>query len=292
MNVPSLTIGRATVHFLNDGFWWDDGGAMFGVVPKELWSREKTASARNRIRMSLVCPLIIADGEVTLVDTGIGTRLSERERIIYDFARPNGIDAGLGLLGIERSDVTTVVLSHLHFDHCGGVIRGTAGGSALAFPRARHLIQRREWEVAMRPTNERLAAAYRHAPECLGVLTGDRLHLLDGATAVSASVRTLVSGGHTPTHQCAIIESAGAGLVHLADLAPTTSHLRPAWTMAYDVDPLETVEAKRRLLAEVTTKNWWVSLDHDDRVASGRFVVGGKVPALSDVIATPTYPGT
>jgi glyoxylase-like metal-dependent hydrolase (beta-lactamase superfamily II) len=290
MDVPSLTIGRATVHFLNDGFWWDDGGAMFGVVPKDLWSREKAASARNRIRMSLVCPLIVADGEVVLVDAGIGTRLGEKERAIYDLERPNGIDAGLRQLGLERGDVTMVILTHLHFDHCGGIVRTDRGATAVAFPRARHLVQRAEWEVAMQPTNERLAAAYRHAPQCLAALGGDRLALLEGPTPVSPSVRTLVTGGHTPTHQCVVVESEGAGLVHLADIAPTTAHLRPAWTMAYDVDPLESVEVKKRLLAEVAAKRWWVSLDHDDRVASGRLVTDGRAPALTDVIATPVLP--
>jgi glyoxylase-like metal-dependent hydrolase (beta-lactamase superfamily II) len=238
--------------------------------------------------MSLVCPLIVADGEVILVDTGIGNRLSAKERQIYELETGGGLEAGLQQVGLAAHDVTMVILSHLHFDHCGGVIRTRRGGApAVTFPRARHVIQRREWEVAFEPTNERLAAAYRHVPECLGRLGKDQLVLLEGPTAVTASVRVVVTGGHTPTHQCVIVEAAGAGLVHLADIAPTVSHLRPAWTMAYDVDPLESVEAKKRLLSEVVAKDWWVSLDHDDRVASGRVRMGEKGAVVTDVIATP-----
>jgi glyoxylase-like metal-dependent hydrolase (beta-lactamase superfamily II) len=288
MHIPALQVGSADIRFLNDGFWWDDGGAMFGVVPKDLWDRHKPADAHNRIHMSLVCPLIITDNEVILVDTGIGNRLEARERDIYHPDRGAGLAGGLRQIGLEPSDVTIVVLSHLHFDHCGGVVERTDTGSPrLAFPHARHLIQRQEWDVALHPTNPRDAAAYRHAPECLGSLTDRQLDLLDGPTAITPSVRAIPTGGHTPTHQCVVVESQGAGLVHLADLAPTTPHLRAGWTAAYDIDPLAVVEAKTRLLTEVIDKKWWVSFDHDDRVASGRLVGSGNKPAVTDAIPTP-----
>jgi glyoxylase-like metal-dependent hydrolase (beta-lactamase superfamily II) len=291
MSAPQLRIGDATVHLLNDGFWWDDGGAMFGVVPKDLWAREKPADERNRVHMSLVCPLIVADGEVILVDTGIGNRLQERERAIYRPERGAGLVGELRRLGLEPGDVTMVVLSHLHFDHCGGIVeRGSNGTLAVTFPRARHLMQRREWEEALRPANPRQAAAYQHAAECLGPLTGRALELLDGPTSLCPSVRTVITGGHTATHQCVVVESAGEGLVHLADLAPMTPHLRAGWTAAYDLDPLAAIEAKTRLLADVKAKGWWVSFDHDDRVASGRLGGEERRPLISDAIATPTPP--
>jgi glyoxylase-like metal-dependent hydrolase (beta-lactamase superfamily II) len=288
MNIPHLVIGDATVHFLNDGFWWDDGGAMFGVVPKDLWAQEKPADAHNRIRMSLVCPLILADSEVILVDTGIGNRLRGREKEIYRPERGPGLAGCLRLLGLEPEDVTIVVLSHLHFDHFGGVIhRGDAGTVTVAFPRARHVIQKREWEIAMRPSSHRHAAAYRHAGECMEPLSGGLLHLLDGPTALTPSVRTVITGGHTPTHQCVVVENGGAGLVHLADLAPTVPHLRSGWSAAYDLDPVRVGEEKARLLAEVIARNWWVSFDHDDRVASGRLSGSERRLEITDVLPTP-----
>jgi glyoxylase-like metal-dependent hydrolase (beta-lactamase superfamily II) len=287
-DIPQLTIGNATVSLLNDGFWWDDGGAMFGVVPKDRWAEEKPPDAHNRIHMSLVCPLILADGEAILVDAGIGNRLSAKERDIYRPARGAGIAGALRRLGMEPADITMVILSHLHFDHCGGIVNRTeTGATTIAFPRARHLIQRREWEGALHPTNDRLAAAYRHAAECIAPLAGRRLQLLDGPTAVTPSVRTLVTGGHTPSHQCVVVECEDAGLVHLADLAPTVPHLRSSWMAAYDLDPMECAESKMRLLAEATTKNWWISLDHDDLVASGRIRGDARRPAIFDTIRTP-----
>jgi glyoxylase-like metal-dependent hydrolase (beta-lactamase superfamily II) len=292
VTVPRVTIGAATAILLNDGFWWDDGGAMFGVVPKDLWAREKPADDANRIHMSLVCPLIVADGEVILVDTGIGDRLGERERRFYRPERGAGLVGCLRACGLEPEDVTMVVLSHLHFDHCGGVMSRTAtGGFALTYPRARHVIQRREWDAALSPSNTREAAAYRHAPECLSLLAGRHLALVDGSTGLTASVRVVTTGGHTPAHQCVVAENAGAGFVHLADLAPTVPHLRPAWTAAYDLDPLESLAAKTRVITQAIAAAWWVSFDHDDRIAVARLSGDPARPTIREELATPTPPG-
>jgi glyoxylase-like metal-dependent hydrolase (beta-lactamase superfamily II) len=287
MQIPHLTIGHATVHLLNDGFWWDDGGAMFGVVPRPLWEREHPADQRNRIHMSLVCPLVVADREVILVDAGIGDRLGPKEAGIYRPERGAGLVGQLALLGLAPEDVTMVILSHLHFDHCGGIVRrGTDDVFRATFPRARHVVQGRELRVALSPPNARLAAAYGHVRECLDPLAGHLVQRIDGSTSLTPSVRTVVTGGHTPTHQCVVIESDGTGLVHLADLAPTTSHLRPAWTAAYDLDPMQVLEEKDRILTEVVAKSWWVSFDHDVRIASARLQGGTKGPTIAEFVET------
>ena len=279
-----LRAGGVTIHFLNAGFWYDDGGAQFGIVPRELWSREKSPNARNRIKMSLTCPLIVSGQDVILVDTGIGNRLSEREVRIYTPDPADRLVNGLDALGLAPQDVTHVVLSHLHFDHVGGLIDKTAGGeSRPIFSQAQVVIQRAEWELASQPPDERLAAAYRHAPECLHALR--RVELLDGDTRLTPEVRTAVSGGHTAPHQCVIVEAGGTGLIHLADIVPTTSHLRPAWNAAYDTDPLATIAAKKRFFAEARAGNLWVSFSHDDAVAAGRLAPPtGKKPELAETI--------
>lgn len=277
--------GDVTIHFLNDGFWWDDGGAQFGIVPREIWQREKPPSARGRIRMSLTCPLIVTGAHLMLVDTGIGNRLTERELRFFTPQRGSGLAGQLRGLGYTPSDVTHVVLSHLHFDHLGGVVTRAADGALTpTFPNARVMVQRAEWELATRPRDERLAAAYRHAPECLDPL--DTIELVDGDTRLSDTVRTTVSGGHTAPHQCVIVEAGGTGLIHFADIVPTTSHLRPAWNAAYDTDPLTTIAAKKRLYAEAKQKGLWVSFSHDDEIAAGRLTDGdGPTPILTDTIA-------
>lgn len=279
-----LQAGSITVHFLNAGFWWDDGGAQFGIVPRELWEKEKPANTRHRIRLSLTCPLIVTGSELMLVDTGIGNRLSERERAIYTPEFGEGLVSGLRTLGFAPADVTHVILSHLHFDHVGGVIDKSVDGDIRpVFVNAQLYMQKAEWELAMAPPDERLAAAYRHAPECLRSL--EKVVLIDGDTPITPQIRTAVSGGHTGPHQCVIVEDGGTGLIHLADIVPTTSHLRLAWNAAYDTDPLTTIAAKKRFFAEARAKNLWVSFSHDDKVAAGRFAPEeGKTPQLEGTI--------
>lgn len=279
-----LRAGNITIHFLNAGFWWDDGGAQFGIVPRELWEKEKPANARHRIKMSLTCPLILTGSEVVLVDTGIGNRLSDRERQIYDPEPADRLTNGLRDLGLTPDDVTHVILSHLHFDHIGGVLdKAPSGELRPIFTKAQFYIQKAEWDVALAPTDERLAAAYRHAPECLRVL--DSVTLLAGDSTITPTIRTSTSGGHTDVHQCVIVEAGGTGLIHLADIVPTTSHIRLAWNAAYDTNPLSTIAAKKRFFAEARAKNLWVSFSHDDKVAAALLgPEGGKALQLAETI--------
>jgi glyoxylase-like metal-dependent hydrolase (beta-lactamase superfamily II) len=280
-----ITVGRIRVHLLNDGFFGMDGGAMFGVVPKPLWSKHVPADEENRIPMSLHCPLAIDGRDAILVDTGLGDRLSERERSIYRVDRRGGLEARLAEAGLAPEDVTHVILTHLHFDHLGGVIRRDgAGRPRAAFPRARHFVQRLELEAAERPQDARSAAAYEHAAECLAPLRGaGLLEVLDGPTSLGPRLRIVVTGGHTPSHQCPILTDAGEGFVHLGDVAPTRAHMRPAWNQAYDLSPLETMSAKRSLLEHAARERWWVSFDHDHQIACGRLAPGwGKSGELVD----------
>jgi glyoxylase-like metal-dependent hydrolase (beta-lactamase superfamily II) len=235
--------------------------------------------------MSLHCPLAVDGKDVILVDTGLGERLSEGEREIYKVDRRGGLRARLAEAGLDPEDVTHVVLTHLHFDHLGGAIVRPPGGEARpAFPRARYFVQRRELEAALHPAEERAAAAYRHAPECLEPLrTAGLLEVLDGDAELTPRLRVLVTGGHTPSHQCAILHDGGEHLVHLGDIAPTRAHLRPAWNQSYDLDPTTTIEAKRRLLARAATEGWWISFDHDHHVACARLTPSPPGnPSLTD----------
>lgn len=284
-----IELGSIRVHLLNDGFFAMDGGTMFSVVPKTLWARRVPADAENRIPMSLHCPLAVDGRNVILVDTGLGDRLSEREHALYKVERRGGLAARLHEIGIEPEDVTHVVLTHLHFDHAGGVVtRTAAGGLRPAFPHARHFVQRMELESARWPRDERSAAAYRHALECLEPLEQARLlEVLDGPTALSPRLRVVVTGGHTPSHQCPILSDAGQSFLHLGDIAPTRAHLKPSWNQSFDVEPLESMAAKKYLLEHAAKEGWWISFDHDHRVACGKlgpeWVDSGEVESAQPV---------
>jgi glyoxylase-like metal-dependent hydrolase (beta-lactamase superfamily II) len=268
-----------------------DGGSMFGIVPKPLWEKRVPADEQNRIPMSLHCPLAEDGRDAVLIDTGVGERLSEKECGLYRVDRRGGLSARLAEIGLDPEDVTHVVLTHLHFDHLGGVVRrDAAGGLRPAFPRARHFVQKVELETALRPSDERLAAAYAHASECLEPLrAAGLLEALDGDTDVTPRVRVVVTGGHTPTHQCPVLSDGGESFVHLGDVAPTRAHLRPAWNQAYDLDPLGTIAAKKRLLERAAAGGWWVSFDHDHEIACGR--LGGAWAKTGEVAdARPLQP--
>jgi len=287
METPrKIQVGEFTVAFLTDGIWRNDGGCMFGVVPRELWQREHPADDQNRIRLNLTCPLIMKDGTAIVVDTGIGNRLGAVERKIFDHGE-GWLLEGLAKLGMEPGDITHVLLSHLHFDHCGGIVRRkAAGGFEAAFPRARIFVQRGEIEVARKSSNERLRAAYRHIKECLEPVT-DLIEPLDADTELVPGVTAAVTGGHTADHQVAIVNSGGENFVHLADIVPTRSHMRGPWNQAYDLDALRTMEQKAHYLRLAVGNRWWVSFAHDERVFAARVVDDRGKLALGESIAVP-----
>jgi glyoxylase-like metal-dependent hydrolase (beta-lactamase superfamily II) len=280
---PQLRIGEFTIALLSDGIWRNDGGCMLGVVPRELWQREHAPDDRNRIKLNLTCPLIMKGNQAILVDTGIGNRLSDVERKIFDHEE-GWLPESLAALGMEPGDITHVVLSHLHFDHCGGIVRRRQSGNLEpAFPRAEIFVQRGELEIALDGSNERLRAAYRHLQECLepvrSVIVG-----LDGDTELTGGVMAAVTGGHTRDHQVAVVRSQGATFVHLADIVPTRSHMRGPWNQAYDLDVLTTMECKASYLAQAIEHRWWLAFAHDEQVLAaqvkndrGKIVLGATI---------------
>jgi glyoxylase-like metal-dependent hydrolase (beta-lactamase superfamily II) len=280
-----IKIGEFEIAMLSDGLWRNDGGCMFGVVPRELWQRDHPPDDRNRIRLNLTCPLIMRGGAAVLVDTGIGNRLSSVERKIFDHGE-GWLTDGLKSLGMEPGDVTHVVLSHLHFDHCGGIVRRRDSGVLeAAFPRARVMVQRGELEIARASRNERLRAAYRHIEECLAPLQ-NALEALEGDTELMAGLDIRVTGGHTVDHQIVQVRGDDGGcFVHLADIVPTRSHMKGPWNQAYDLDALRTMAVKADYLGRAVAGGWWVSFAHDDRVLAaqvrndrGRLALGESIP--------------
>ncbi len=281
---PKIKVGAFEVAFLADGFWRNDGGCMFGVVPRDLWKHNHPPDEHNRIRLNLTCPLIVKGADAILVDTGIGNRLSSVERQIFDHG-DGWLPEHLRALGMEAGDVTHLIVSHLHFDHCGGIVRRRDSGSLeAAFPRARIFVQKGELEIASDPRNERLRAAYRHAAEVLAPVRS-MLEAIDGDTDIVAGVRAVVTGGHTRDHQAVLVSDGGECFMHLADIVPTRSHIRGPWNQAYDLDVLRTMEQKAHYLGLAAEKRWWLSFAHDDTVFAamvrndrGRIVLGDTVP--------------
>ena len=287
MEAPAnIRIGEFTVVFLSDGIWRNDGGCMFGVVPRELWQREHPADEQNRIRLNLTCPLIIRGREAILVDTGIGNRLSAVERKIFAHREGWLID-GLRAIGMEPGDVTHVMLSHLHFDHCGGIVRRRESGALeAAFPRARIFVQKGEIAIARESRNERLRAAYKHVSECLEPV-GGMIEASEGDCELVPGVTATVTGGHTEDHQVAVVRSRDECFVHLADIVPTRSHMRGPWNQSYDLNALHTMERKSQFLERAAAERWWVSFAHDERIFAARIVYNRGRLIVGESIGVP-----
>jgi glyoxylase-like metal-dependent hydrolase (beta-lactamase superfamily II) len=267
-----VQVGRYQVASLLSGHLALDGGAMFGVVPRPLWSRQIAPDDRHRVRLAARC-LVAVDRDarrVILVDAGLGSKWDAVGADRYGVEEaPGGLEAALGRLGLAREDVTDVLVTHLHFDHAGGLTRRGAGGALeLAFPRAVHHLQRRNWLWAHAPS-ERDRASY--LPEDFELLGhSSQLHLVEGEAELFPDVELIVSEGHTAGMQLPRFRGGGTHLTFCGDLIPTAAHLRPAWGMAYDLRPLTTIEEKKVLLAEALEDDGVLAFEHDPAIAACR----------------------
>ena len=274
----TFRVGRLTCHALEAGTQRLDGGAMFGVVPKPLWQRRIAPDERNRIPLALRCLLVEHDDGLVLVDTGIGNKEDAKFRDIYAVENEGAggrtrLEDALAELGHAPADVRWVINTHLHFDHAGGNTyreTGADAGVRVAFPRATYVVQRGELEFA-RHTNERTAASYlppNFEPVPFTLVSGDAEPL--------PGIRCLPTPGHVPFHQSVLVESGGERVCFLADLVPTSAHLPLPWIMGYDLEPLVTLESRRRLYARAEAEGWLLCFEHDPAVVAGRLGREGK----------------
>ncbi len=239
-----------------------DGGAMFGVVPKTLWSRQHPADEKNRIPMVTRCLLARGEGRVVLVDTGMGEQWSDKEREIY--AIENGhrsIVAGLAAAGLTPSNVTDVVLTHLHFDHAGGATTPRPGGPAPTFPSARYHVQEQQLAWAQSPS-EKDRRSYK--PEhFLPLIQSGQLSPVKGAAEILPGISVWPTEGHTPGHQVVRIGAQRGAVIYCGDLIPTAAHVPTPWVMSYDLSPLTTMREKRELLAKAAAAEDLLVMEHD-----------------------------
>ena len=272
-----LRIGKVEILRADDGPFRLDGGGMFGVVPRTMWEKECPADDRNRIAMTANCYLSSAGGHRVLVDAGIGRSWDEKWRSIYgvDEAAPTLLDS-LAALGVGPEDVDTVLLTHLHFDHCGWATRpdgaGGGGGHRPTFPNAEYLVHQLEWEDA-HDVEGRAAASYiNHLFDPLEAAGLLRLLEGSGETAVTDWLTAIPTGGHTRGHLAWRIDSGGHNALGPSELCPLAAHRRARWIMAYDLYPVETLAAKRKLLTAAEAGNWPLLLNHETGTPAGRLV--------------------
>lgn len=263
-------IGDIEVYLFNDATSFMDPGGLFGLVPRALWSRHYRADHRQLIQTATHNLLIRADGVNIIVDTGFGNCLSDSQRRFLHIEESDGTRKGLAALGIAPHEIDIVINTHLHDDHCTGNLCVDADGVPKpAFPDATYLVQRREYEDAIAP-NERTRATYS-AENFIPLYQSGQLRLLDGDADIAPGVSAIVTPGHTPGHMSVRIESAGESAAFLCDMASLAVHFeRLAWMTAYDVEPLVTLETKRRWQQWALEANALLIFPHDAVTPAGR----------------------
>lgn len=258
-------IGSYTLHTIETGRFGLDGGAMFGVVPKPLWEKQMAPDARNRISLNMRCLLLEGAGRVMLIDNGLGDKYDDKFAGIYavDPSHSN-LRSSLEAAGFTPEDITDVILTHLHFDHCGGSTTRQGEALVLTFPNATYHVQQAHWDWARSPNARERASFLAENIEPLA--TSQQIHLLDGDGPLFPGVRVMTVNGHTEGQQLVKISGPEGTLVYVADLLPTTAHVRLPWIMAYDVRPLVTLREKQAFLEAAVAENWQLFFEHDPDV--------------------------
>jgi glyoxylase-like metal-dependent hydrolase (beta-lactamase superfamily II) len=282
----TFTLGSLRCHLLEGGSQRLDGGAMFGVVPKPLWSRKVVPDDRNRIPLAMRCLLIEHPDGLVLVDTALGDKQDPKFLDIYGVENrgdpgPTRLEDALREAGHRPEEVRWVINTHLHFDHAGGNTLRSGTGVRLGFPNATYVVQQHELEFA-RHTNERTRASYL-PPNFEPVAEAGRWRLIDGEVEILPGIRARLTPGHVPWHQSIVIASGGDTAVFLADLVPTSAHLPLAYIMGYDLEPLRTLESRRSLYRDALAGHWWFIFEHDPTVAMGRVVQQAGAIRLAEV---------
>ena len=271
-----MQLGDLELYLLIAGHWKADGGLMFGVVPKVMWEKKRAADGNNMIDMACVGLIARIDGRVVVCETGIGTKLDEKRARQVALREPEGLLDSLRKVGITPDEVDAVITTHLHWDHAGGLTRrDERGGLELTFRKARHFIQRSEWDFALHP-DQRSQSAYYHE-DFTPLADGNRVvELLDGDTEVLPGVHVRHVGGHTPGSQVIVFRSGELACAVTGDLVCQTPHLRVPWTMAADLDPLRVLEQKARLFEEAERHRWLLVLSHEPDQPAGYLEEGGR----------------
>ena len=268
------------------GSFYTDGGAMFGVVPKTLWEKKIPPDEMNRIPMRAVSLLIKGKGRNILVDTGYGTKLSEKSKKIYGITSCPDMEASLSKHGLTGNDITDVFITHLHFDHTGGATCIKGNQTIPSFPNAVYYIQKDQWEAAIHP-NIRDKSSFID-DNYLPLEKKGLLRLTDGPEKLFPGIETIVTQGHTPGQQHLLIKGDRIkdqeSLFFCADLIPTAAHIPIAWNMAYDLDPLAIMQEKTKLLKRAIKENWILFFEHDPYITAARITEKNKKITLSEKI--------
>lgn len=270
-----MQIGKHKISVVESGKLKLDGGAMYGVVPKPLWEKQSPADDRNRIKLVTRNLLLESDSKKFLIDTGSGMNWNEKFEKIYSIDDSfTEMTNSLNSIGVNREDITDVILTHLHFDHVGGAVRFENDKIYPSFPNAKYHVQKEQFEWGLNPSQRDKASFFRERFEPLA--EEGILNLIDGETTFNDGIELILINGHTFAQQMVKISDSSNTLLYCADLIPLVSHINLPFIMGYDLQPLVTLEEKKNFLPKAVDENWILFFEHDPEIAAATIAKSEK----------------
>lgn len=258
--MEKLSVGELTISWLNGGVTYLDGGAMFGVVPKPLWSKKYPVNEKNQIELRTDPMLLKINGKNILIEAGIGSgKLSDKQKRNFGVTEESKLEESLAELDLSASDIDIILMTHMHFDHASGLTKWENEKLVSVFPNATIYTSQTEWNE-MRKPNIRSRNTYwteNWEPIQHQVKTFEKFIIIEDV------IKMIHTGGHSDGHAIIIIETNGEKLIHMADLMPTHAHNNPLWVLAYDDYPMTSIFAKEKYIPKAIDENSWFIFYHD-----------------------------
>ena len=270
------------IQTIHTGNFMLDGGAMFGTVPKSIWNRINPADEHNMCNWAMRC-LLIEDGDsLILIDNGMGEKQSDKFFGYYYLNGIHSLQKSLNDAGVDFNDITDVVLTHLHFDHCGGSVKWNTmkDGYQLTFPNAKYWVHPTHWEHAINP-NPREKASFL-TENMLPIQEMGHLHFIGEDLKISENISGILAQGHTESMYCPKINVNGETLVFMADMIPSAGHIKPNYVMGYDIRPLDTMREREAFLKESVANDYTLFFEHDLNLECGKAILTDRGYKLGD----------
>ena len=270
-----MGISKMKITTIHSGNFKLDGGAMFGVVPKQLWHNLNPADDKNLCNWAMRCLLIQSENRNILIDTGIGNKQSEKFFSHYHLNGDYSLDVSLNNAGLTPLDITDVILTHLHFDHCGGAVKEVDGELVPYFENAQYYVTQEQWDSAMNPNPREKASFLKENFEPLA--KHNKVQFVRQGDKIAGVIDIHVFYGHTNGMICPLINLPdGKKLFYAADLFPSSAHLKPHFVMAYDIAPLKTMEERSKINELGSQESWWYFYEHDLKVEISQIALNEK----------------
>jgi len=268
------------LHAIHAGHFSCDGGSLFSVIPKQMWSKVYPTDGNNITKLTLRC-LLIDDGErKILIEAGVGSHYPEKVRKNNGHEETDSMVQSLAANGYSPQDITDVLFTHLHWDHCNGAVLSEGGNLKLQFPNAKHWCSKKQWEHS-KISNIRERAAYY--PEILDFLkTEGNMQLVEGDCELFPRISVRMFDGHTPGQMIPFIRYEGKTWVYMADLIPTSANIPIVWLASYDLYPVTALKEKENFLKEAAEKEYILFFEHDYYTECATVEWGEKGPKVKE----------